>query len=109
MKRYEERFFPVNGLVNHSSKNNNLETVKKNNYIKGNNICKNQVFQLIIKECRESFGAVNITKKQISSMLNIKKAFPYKALIILMAIYNLLKRDSDIVFDIEIQELVKIC
>lgn len=107
MKR---EYLYVKKFVKYPKQNKDLKRIlyclaEKYGKIKNGSVQYKAVKKLIIEECSNNF-CVYITYKQINRLLKIRRRYPYKALVILMAIYNLLKRENYYSNEPEVEELI---
>lgn len=109
MYRQKREDFYVKGFMKGVRSNEDLRQVliclaKKYNDMVHETIRYKDVKIRICNECKNILK-VDISEKQISRLLKIKKYFPYKSIAILMAIYNLLKRETEHCNEPEIEDL----
>lgn len=108
----EEEYLPVGKLNKKAKRNKELERIfyclacKYNLLSIGGTIKKKAVRILICDECQKTLG-VSVSYNNIRKLSYIRKNFPYKSMIILMAIYNLLKNEDNFSNEPEVEELIK--
>lgn len=97
LQKNKNEYFKTKVFINKRFYNYNLENVLRiiaENYGLINDddtLQYRRIRNMIIKEGKDHLN-VEISKKQVARTIRIKRKFPYKSLVILMAIYNLLKR-----------------
>ncbi|MBQ9361045.1 MAG: hypothetical protein IJT96_08430 [Lachnospiraceae bacterium] len=104
MEKGTDTDIPIYGYKSKRGKNIKLERIFE--FLCGEYECtKCQLEEMIIRKCRTDFE-VSISKKQIQRILRIRHKLPYKCLIILMGLYNLIYESKANVEDKELKSLI---
>lgn len=112
MTKEKQKDFPAKKFIKNRKPNKDLKRIlqcigqERDMITSDGSVKYSQIKKLICETCKKDLN-VEVTTKQISSLLKLKNKFPYKAIAILMTCFNLLKRQDDFCHGPELENLLE--